>query len=207
MVKRNLTLPYQFVCFTEDTKDIDRSIRCEPLPDLPLQGWWYKLWFLSKDFPLNGTILFLDLDLIVFQNIDRFFNYNNNSFCIIRDFNRSMNSNWDRVNSSVFRYQSAEHANIFDLFWRDRNTNLQRYRGDQDFIFTHLTARCLWPDEWVQSYKWEMRDRRELIKIGNKLNFKKSGSPLIKKDTSIAVFHGDPNIHECIDEWPKLNWR
>ena len=206
MVERNLTLPYTFVCFTDDSRGIDKTIQCNPLPDLPLEGWWYKLWFFSNEFPLDGNILFLDLDLIVFRPIDDLFTFAPGKFCIIRDFNRSLNSSWNRVNSSVFRYQSKKHASIYDTFMIDYRSNTQRFHGDQDFIFKHLTNREFWPDEWIQSYKWEMRDRRDIVKINGKRNFKNTATPLIKKNTQIAVFHGEPNIHECVDPWVIQNW-
>jgi hypothetical protein len=207
MVERNLSLPYEFVCFTEDSSGIDKSIRCEPLPSLPINGWWYKLWFLSKDFPLSGTILFLDLDIVIFKNIDKLFTYNNtDEFCIIRDFNRSSNLNWDRINSSVFRYQSQTHDQVFEKFISDPRTHLRKFQGDQDFMFKYINQRTLWPDEWIQSYKWEMRSKNDLARINGKRNFKTIGSPVIKPQTAIAVFHGEPNPKECLDPWVKENW-
>ena len=206
MVERNLTLPYTFVCFTDNTAGINPNIRCEPLPKLPIEGWWYKLWFLSKDFPLDGTVLFLDLDLIVFKNIDYLFSFAPNKFCVIRDFNRSLNSTWNRINSSVFRYQSKQHSTVFDTFINDYRTHTRRFHGDQDFIFKHLQNITLWPDEWIQSYKWEMRSRNDLIKSNGKRNFKNIADPMIKRETAVAVFHGEPDIHECIDPWVVKNW-
>jgi hypothetical protein len=207
MVERNLTLPYIFVCFTDDTKGIKSNIHCQPLPSLPIEGWWYKLWFLSKEFPLEGNILFLDLDLIIFKNIDNLFKFSPDQFCIIRDFNRSLNTNWNRLNSSVFRYQSKQYSNVYNTFINDYRTNTRRFHGDQDFIFKHQPNVKFWPDEWIQSYKWEMRDRRDLQRINGKRNFKNIGTPVIKQDTRIAVFHGEPNIHECLDPWVVDNWQ
>ena len=206
MVAKNLTLPYQFVCFTENTQGINRDTRCEPLPQLPLEGWWYKLWFLSKEFPLNGNILFLDLDLIVFRNIDDFFSYNPRTFCIIRDFNRSVSAIWNRYNSSVFRFESHRYHNIYDRFIKNPSSNVQRYRGDQEYLYQHLKPVTFWPDEWIQSYKWEMRDRKDIVKIDGKRLFKNQAAPKIKKNTRVAVFHGEPNIHDCQDEWVVKHW-
>ena len=31
--------------------------------------------------------------------------------------------------------------------------------------------------------------------------------PIIKENTSIAVFHGDPNPKVCCDPWCKENWK
>jgi hypothetical protein len=206
MVKRNLTLPYEFVCFTENTQGINKQIRCEPLPNLPLQGWWYKLWFLSNDFPLDGTILFLDLDLIIFNNIDKLFMFKPDNFCSIRDFNRSLNIRWERINSSVFKFQSKKYKHVFDNFINDSQTHIRKFHGDQDFMFKHINDNVFWPDEWIQSYKWEMRSRTELTKIDGKRNFKTIGTPVIKHDTKIAVFHGEPNPQDCKDPWVIQHW-
>lgn len=207
MVKRNLTIDYEFVCFTENPKGIDRNIVIKPLPALPLTGWWYKPWFLSNQTGLNGTVLFLDLDLIVFKNIDTLFTYKpESSFVIIRDFNRQIRPQWDKMNSSVFRFRTQTYSHLFDEFLVNHKTIMRRYQGDQDWMYTNIKDHVFWPDIWIQSYKWEMRGRETLGIINGKRNFRAPGDPKIDADTKIAVFHGHPNIHECSDRWPGENW-
>ena len=41
-------------------------------------------------------MLYLDLDVIVFENIDKLFTYAPGHFCIIRDFNRKNLPNWQK---------------------------------------------------------------------------------------------------------------
>ncbi len=50
MVKRNLTVPFEFVCFTEDNTDINPDIRVNLIPLISgVVGWWYKpIFFKSK---------------------------------------------------------------------------------------------------------------------------------------------------------------
>ena len=94
MVKRNLTVPFEFVCYTEDSSDIDTDIRVEPIQIIPgVSGWWYKPMFFNPNLGLKGTILFFDLDVIIFNNIDNLFSYEAGKFCIIRDFNRHVIKN------------------------------------------------------------------------------------------------------------------
>ena len=208
MVKRNLTLDYEFVCFTENRTGIDPYIRTEPLPPIPVTGWWYKPWFLSNELPLRGTALFLDLDLIVFRNIDKLFLYKpEKNFAIIRDFNRQLRKNWDHMNSSVFRVNIGHYNSVYDEFKKNSAVHVRRFQGDQDFMYRHIKDHVFWPDEWIQSYKWEMRGRSELTVVKGKRNFKSAGSPTILANTAIAVFHGEPNIPDCIDAWPHQNWR
>lgn len=210
MVERNLTLPYTFVCFTDNSKGINSNIRCESLPNLPVNGWWYKPVFFDPDFVLKGTILFLDLDLVIFRNIDDLFNYQPSKFCIIRDFNRSTIRNFDRMNSSVFRLQTGQHSSVYSNFIKEPTQTSRKFHGDQDWIFNQVKKDFVfWPDEWVQSYKWEMRGRPLMVRNPQtgKRNFKESGDPKVLNNTKIAVFHGEPNPHECEDSWVVQNWR
>jgi hypothetical protein len=209
MVERNLTLPYEFVCFTENTQGIDSNIRCEPLPNLPIQGWWYKPLFFNPNLQLNGTILFLDLDLVIFKNIDCLFEFQTKQFCIIRDFNRASIRNFDRMNSSVFRLETGQHRSVYEDFIKEPAHSSRRFHGDQDWMYHKIKNNFVfWPDDWIQSYKWEMRGRPMMVKDPHtgKRNFKDIGEPKILNDTRIAVFHGEPNPQDCKDPWVIKHW-
>jgi hypothetical protein len=207
MVQRNLTLEHKFVCFTDNPKGINPEITTHELPPIPATGWWFKPWFLSNELPYKGTGLFLDLDLIVFNNIDRLFTYQpEKKFVIIRDFNRSLKKNYDRMNSSVFRFEIGQYHNVYTLFKANIHQVLRRFQGDQDFMYTNIKDHAFWPDDWIQSYKWEMRNRNELGIVNGKRNFRTAGEPNILPNTCIAVFHGEPNIPDCVDKWPRDNW-
>jgi len=209
MVQRNLTIPHEFVCFTEDPKDINPNIRIEPLPIANVKGWWYKPFMFDPELLPEGTRLFLDLDVIIFNNIDNLFTYESGKFCIIRDFNRFQNKQWNKMNSSVFRLNHQQQEHVYKNFIENPTHHSRRFHGDQDWIFNQVKKDWIfWPDEWIQSYKWEMRGKPQMIRgKDGKRNFAQPGTPNILKDTNIAVFHGDPNPHYCIDPWCKENWR
>jgi hypothetical protein len=38
-------------------------------------------------------------------------------------------------------------------------------------------------------------------------DFAENGHPVIKDNTMVAVFHGDPNPHNCKDSWVVDNWK
>jgi hypothetical protein len=88
---------------------------------------------------------------------------------------------------------------------------MRRFHGDQDWIYAQIKPEkgtwTFFPDSWIQSYKWEMRDRRDLAKIGNHRNFTVKAKPKLIKGCCIAVFHGEPHPHQCEDEWVKDNWK
>lgn len=207
MVNRHLTIDHEFVCFTENSEGIDKNINIESLPRYPLTGWWYKTFFLSNDIPLQGNILFLDLDIIIFNNINKLFLYEPEKFCIIRDFNRSIRKNWDYSNSSVFRVNTGSYDALWKDFIKNPKVHTSKNRGDQDWMHKNIKDKVYWPDEWIQSYKWEMRDRSELTIVNGKRNFKENRNPKILPETSIAVFHGEPNPVDCKDQWVIDNWR
>ena len=98
---------------------------------------------------------------------------------------------------------------LYDEYIASPKSYIGRLAGDQDFIFEKTKSEDFiwWPDEWIQSYKWEMRDRRDLIRIDSKRNFKENKDPIVKPETCIAVFHGDPHPHEVTDRWVVDNWK
>jgi hypothetical protein len=209
MVKRNCTLDVEFVCFTEDASGLDKDIQVRDLPKTNVQGWWYKPMFFNRHLGLEGTILFCDLDVIIFENIDKLFTYKPGKFCIIRDFNRCRMPKWNKMNSSVFRLEvGGDQSHVYDEFIKDPVQNSRRFHGDQDWIYAqmHKEEFEFWPDEWIQSYKWEMRGDPAMTRVNGKRNFVKPGEPKILPETSVAVFHGEPNPHNCIDPWCAANW-
>ena len=62
MVERNITLPFNFYCYTEDSEGVDERISIVSLDTrLDLKAWWWKLtMFKQNDY--DGVNLYLDLD-------------------------------------------------------------------------------------------------------------------------------------------------
>lgn len=210
MVNRYLSLEYEFVCFTEDARGLNKNITVKNLPlELELTGWWFKPLFFNPELFPNSTVLYMDLDIIIFENINKLFSYKPDTFCIIRDFNRYLIKNYNKFNSSVFRLESGQHSRVYNDFLKNSKSIMSRYPGDQDWIKQCVTSDFnFWPDEWIQSYKWEMRGKPKMSMDSNgKKNWHEPGTPIIKSETSIAVFHGDPNPDQCIDPWCQTHWR
>lgn len=209
MTQRNLTVPHEFVCFTEDPKGIDPDIKILPLPITQIKGWWFKTLLFNPNLSIQGTLLFIDLDVIIFRNIDRLFEHSPGTFMVCRDFNRCFQPNWQKMNSSVVRWNTGQHPQLYNNFIKDPINISRRFHGDQDWLFDQVKNHFeFWPDEWIQSYKWEMRGNPKIVrqKSGTK-NFTDPGEPKIKSDTAVAVFHGDPNPKECVDPWCQTHWK
>ena len=207
MTKRNSHIPFGFACITEDPTGLDKNIHIIPLPGkTKLSGWWFKPWVFSNELPLQGTILFLDLDIVVIKNIDDLWAHRPKQFCIIRDFNRSTVKDWNKFNSSIFRFEKGSFSFVWDNLIKDTSIT-KRLHGDQDWIFSQIKSNfCFWPDEWIQSYKWEIRSRNDLVRIGLKRRFKDVSNPVINPETKILVFHGDPKPEDVEDPVVAQNW-
>lgn len=205
MTKRNSNVPFRFACITEDPTGLYPNIVHIPIPDYNLSGWWFKIWLLSKELPINGEILFLDLDIVIVKNIDKL--WQTTMPCFIRDFLRASNQLTTAFNSSVFRFHSGELDHIWQTLYNDFSI-LTKYHGDQDFIFEHIKSDYRYfPDIWIQSYKWEIRNRTELTTENGVVKFQNIITPTIHRDTKILVFHGYPKPEHVSDPIIVSNWQ
>jgi hypothetical protein len=147
--------------------------------------------------------------MIIFKNINKLFSYKPNEFIIIQDFNRHVVRNYDKFNSSIFRLNTGQHAQVYHDYMADKNNISRRFQGDQDWIRHSIKDEYnYWPVDWIQSYKWEMRGKPQMTggPRGTR-DFVTKGEPALLDETSIAVFHGDPNPHYCKDDWVQRNWK
>lgn len=210
MVKRNCRIDYEFVCMTEDANGLDSNIKVIPLPK-GLSGWWYKPYMFSNDLPIKGTILYIDLDVVIASNIDKLFTYQPNHWCTIRDFTRAMRPKWPKYNSSVIRFKTGQLSHVWEEFDKDRVNIQRRLFGDQDWLYEATRSRqaMLYPDSWILSWKWEIRKTKEFAFGGTKGNRKLKTIENVKPrvECCITVFHGDPQPHNCEDSWVVDNWR
>ena len=212
MVKRNCTLDYDFVCLTDDTNGLNSNILTVPLPEF-LSGWWCKPYMFSNQLGLDGTILYLDLDVVIAKNIDHLFLYEPTSWCTIRDFTRKMRPSWQKYNSSVVRFRSNELVSFWKDFEQDQKAIQRRWHGDQDWLYDIATRSKLpakmFPDNWILSWKWEIRRTKDFASGGprgsRKLRTIEHVTP--PNECCITVFHGDPQPHNCDDPWVKENWK
>lgn len=207
MVARHLTIPYQFYCLTDDQHPIDGVNSLVHLNEGYTKGWWHKVHMFDPALKLQGRILYMDLDVIIHDNINKLILNQEQNFLGIRDFNRKFNPKWSMLNSSVMSWPAGLHPDIFTVFQDDKK-RAQRLHGDQDWIWQVAKTRIkFWPDAWIQSYKWEIRDRSDLTMSGGRRFFKSPKAISIPTGCSICVFHGDPNPHDIEDLYVIDNWR
>lgn len=215
-VARHLSRPHRFICFTDDDTGLDPGVEAYPLPDLGLPPGhtdtrWRKLALFRRDLAgLSGTALFLDLDLVIVDSLDPFFDLPG-AFRIVRDDDlfrakplRRINPERDRFlhsvgNSSVFRYEIGEHAYILDAFLADPSKATRDYEISQQFQTAQLASRDnldYWPHGWCVSFKNDCVPRYLA-------SYRRD--PSIPDGAKIVVFAGSPKMSEVLegrgDKW------
>jgi len=89
-VQRNLAGPFSFICFTDDPEGIEAGVEDRSLDDLgirkiPILSTWTKLALPHPEAGLEGTCLFIDLDVVIWDRIDEFLEFPW-EFCIIHNW-------------------------------------------------------------------------------------------------------------------------
>lgn len=206
MVSRHLTVPYEFACLTDDRHPI-KGVRTILQPSKEYsKKWWHKVHMFDPTLPIDGRILYLDLDVIIHSSIDKVVSNLGNDFYGIRDFNRKFVPKWDRMNSSCMSWIAGLHSDIFEKFISNPHQAMKLH-GDQDWIFQIARNKIkYWPDAWIQSYKWEIRSRNEIDFSNPQRRFKTVRAVDLPRECSICVFHGDPNPHDINDPYVLDNW-
>ena len=207
MVSRHLHQPYEFICLTDDPAPIDGVRSIVQSNAGYSRGWWHKVHMFDPALGIKGRILYFDLDVVIHASINRLLIPDNN-FYGIRDFNRKFHSSWNKLNSSAMSWIAGEHSDIWARFKSDPAQVMRQFPGDQDWIWSVANDRIkFWPDTWIQSYKWEIRDRTELAVINGKRTFTSVKSPIINTECCVAVFHGDPKPQDIQDPFVVDNWK
>ena len=150
-----------------------------------LSVWQYPL------INLEGDILFLDLDLVITGNIDKFFNYNVGKYCVIE--------NWTQIgkgigNTSCFRFPVKKFKYLFDEFQNTGFEIWKNYHIEQVYLSKNIKEQKFWPKDWCKSFKHNL-----LPKWPNRI-WEEAKLPI---DTSIVAFTGKPDPDDVLKEkWP-----
>lgn len=208
-VARHLARPHRFVCFTDDARGLRDDVEVMPLPELGLPAGqrdlrWRKLAMFREQLgDLQGTALFLDLDLVIVDSLEPFFEHPGR-FLIIRDDDlfrakplRRINARRDRFlasvgNSSVFRFEIGAHRYILDAYVADPVAAAANYEISQQFQTAQLAAHgdlAYWPRGWCVSFKNGCVPRHFASWWRD---------PVVPEGAKIVVFAGTPKMSEVL---------
>jgi hypothetical protein len=142
MAKRNITLPFNFYCYTEDPTGICNEVKIVPLEEsLGLEKWWWKLTLFKRNSLGNGINIFLDLDVIIQNNIDHFFEKVKHDKIIIIDYNETAiafnnrdNYTQPHYNSSIMIWYNNENCDVYEKFIKNKILYVKTYLGIDRFF-------------------------------------------------------------------------
>ena len=191
MVSRRLTLPYRFVCLTDNKQGIRPEVECFAIPEIKVPKHkdispWRKLaMFSNKIEDLEGKALFMDLDIVILDNIDCFFTYSD-KFTIIE--------NWTQKgkgigNSSVYCFTIGAHSDVLDYYKENVEEVTTKYSNEQIYLSYKIGKINYWPEEWCKSFKKHCMPPY-IIRY-----FK---TPVKPENAKIVVFHGNPKPEDAI---------
>ena len=196
-IKRHTKKATKVYCFTDNFIGVNENVICKPLPKIKLPSMisltpWRKLsiWQYPLE-DLKGDVLFLDLDLVITGNLDRFFDYKPGRYCVIE--------NWTQLgknigNTSCFRIPIGKYASIFKNFEDDPVNIWKKYHIEQIYISDKIKDQVFWPSEWCLSFKHNLLPSWP-FRIWKPAN--------LPKDTSIVAFTGKPDPDDVVNgNWP-----
>lgn len=199
MVQRNLTVDFNMVCLTDDSAGIDEHVQCFDIPELALpagspERGWNKLSTFEPDlYGLEGVALFLDLDVVILDNIDCFFTHERNpadeKFFVIHDWKRP----WRITgNTSVYRFEIGKYPGVLPYFRENFDAIRQRFRNEQAYLSWYMKEYAsldYWPDDLCKSYKYHCLKPFPLSLWQ---------PPTPPRDAKIIIFHGEVNPPDAI---------
>lgn len=160
MIARNITPPFRLVCFTDDRAGLHPDIAVRPLPDFDYTaptntlGKWPKsrLWGDLGD--ITGTVLFLDLDVVIVGNLDDFFTFGDPDDTVLATNPQSVKPFEKLGQTSVYRMRVGKLAPLQDIFRADPQAIADEYRFEQRFVTRRAPGGVrFWPRGWVVHFR------------------------------------------------------
>jgi hypothetical protein len=157
---------FRFVCLTDDPEGLLPGIEVLPIPEFNLPkirwqiGGWPKLGVFRRDlYGLKGRALFIDLDMMILDDLTPFFDHP--APVVATD----MGPNWQRVpghgptepGTCLFAFTLGAEAQIFDRFNADQQAAFDRFGLEQNCVAAFASSMECWDPEWVISFKRHLR--------------------------------------------------
>ena len=133
-VNRNCSNFDRFICLTEDPEGIDPNVEVFDIPRTDLEICWNKITLFEKTLhDIEGQILFFDLDVVIKDNINEFFDFSPESkFVSISEWNMDyvdygmmLNENIRPFNGSAMRFDVGSLSFVAEDFYEKRNSLME----------------------------------------------------------------------------------
>ena len=206
MVKRNITRPFRFICFTDIKENIRSEVEIFDLPPFGAKNLWTMGAYQKKTlcradlepFRENERFLYLDLDVVIMNNIDGMFDYlPEEDFIICYNWTRGKGT---IGNSSVTMFRKGPLQFVVDYMENNfLEVQSQFKTASQQYLSSKIIEKYgrlnFWPDNCCKSFQFHCVPSRYMRWI------KAPKRP--PKNTKILLFHGPVNPPDAIKgNWP-----
>lgn len=201
MVRRQITGDLHFVCLTDDPEGVREEVNCLPCPEVPMSepwcrtGWRKLALWMPKLHDLEGTFLFLDLDVVAVNNMDELFTWGED-FCVMRNWTQREK---EIGNTSVFRFEIGRHPYIWDGVVEHGDELIPMHQNEQTYISNVISNMSFFPDPWCALFKVHCVPRFVPLRWLRE--------PMYPAGTKVVAFPGDPNPPDAAaGRWPVKKW-
>ena len=187
-VKRNLSLPFRFICFTNVLNlELNSEIVKSKMEMPSALGCLPKLYAYSPNNGLKGRVIMMDIDLAITGSLDEMFSYD--GFFMTR---------------STFKGKQLSGGDI--AFFE---------AGSLPWIWDYANNHTEWLEDWTGGrerfvYREYLHDKMDFVqnKYPNQLfsyknHVRGQGLP---ENARIISCHGNPRPHEINESWIKEHW-
>lgn len=216
MVKRNLTMEFDFYCITENSLNIREEVICIQSPIDWVENQWYKETMFLKGTIPERTTLYLDLDVVIVSSLDPLIIEDDTKWCMSLDFANFIDD-MPIYHGAVMVFNPKYWYTFFDFFkYKLKRKQLEMIRGQEQPLIAQYHAYnnsknlFVYPNEYVWSFKYgHLRDK---ITVENSHIYRGYKPP---ENGIICSFHGWPNIDQVLEleyidkdavKWITENW-
>jgi len=208
---RNLTPRVILHVYTESNRPVPEPYVKHSLVEWPgvrgpKQSWWYKIQVFNPEHH-SGQLLYFDLDTVIVHNIDWIWKLPSKNFWAVKDFKYLFRSRRVTLNSSVMWFDTGKYKFVYDNFdYKSLKKTAVRYHGDQDYIHQQLSSKHInyFDTNKIKSYRWQVKEGG--YNFATRKHHNPGARTVLDNDTSILIFHGSPNPHECMDKEVQAHW-
>jgi hypothetical protein len=192
-VKHNMSRPFKFICFTNESLTLEKGIEVREFPMVTTEGVLPRLYMFSEESGLWGRqVLCLDIDVIIVGNLEKMLRYEG-LFCARSKFRTS--EQW-KLDGDVMSFRAGPEAEA--KFWlpfiKDVPAAVKLTQGRERYWIRHVAGG--FADRWdkvspgaVVSYKWHAKAYRR-----------------IPKEVCVISCHGKPRPHQVTNQLLRLHW-
>jgi len=150
MIEKNTKQDYKLYCLTDDLFGIDEEIGIIRLPENnTYESHWNKMYLFDNDVVGLDKFLYMDLDVVIQNNIDELLNFTDNKLTLIKALWKDPKV-WSQFNSSVMSIDTTRDRYVHNMFIEDYNYHMVKNVGDEDFLVKNFSL-STFPSEWFYS--------------------------------------------------------